>query len=440
MRSVFLSFLGVGTKKGDNEFDYDPARYIFPGRPLPAGKEPPLTKFVQAAEISLLGPERFDEIILIVTAKSRKLHFEKLAAELVEMGARRPQPVEIEEDMSAAGQWRWFEKILERIQFGDRLTVDLTHGYRAVPIVFSTAISFLQRAKKVVVEGVYYGAYERNRDLSPIVDMKDFYVINEWAEGVSRLVEDADARKLAEMTQEAPDFQVGALSDTRLVEMLIDLTNRIRNVDMHKVGEIAKSTLDLIASSQAGGNAVADLLFKLIQEKYSGIGGSSPPTGKYDPAYFQGQLAFIDLLLEHKLYMQAFTVMREVVGSIGLVENPKARTTNKEGRRQRKRAEVFLSMLQYEEPKWHFESDRLAMKEGLAPYYEKLKEAGIEQRLRSFLKDLLDYRNGFDHGWTGFPESHGDIAEKGAWFSRQLRQVVSELEGRGILREGASSC
>jgi hypothetical protein len=440
MRRVFLSFLGVGAKKeGADEFDYDPARYCFPERPLPHGKEPPLTKFVQAAEIELLGPEVFDEIILVVTAKSRGLHFEKLKAELKDLGAPEPRYIEIEEDMSAAGQWRWFEEILGQIQSGDRLTVDLTHGYRAVPIVFSTAISFLQRARKVVVEGVYYGAYEKNRDLSPIIDMKDFYIINEWAEGVSRLVEDADARKLAELTQEAPDFQVASLNDVELLDKLNDLTNRIRDVDMHKVGEVARITLDRIASSRAGGNAVGDLLLGLIREKYSGIAGSTPPSGKYDLAYFQGQLAYIDLLLEHKLYMQAFTVMRELVGSIGLIENKKAKTNTGKGRDQRKKAEVFISMLQYDEAKWRFDGDRLAMKEGLVAFYGKLKEAGIEGGLRSFLDELLRYRNGFDHGWTSFQESYGDIAEKGAGFSLQLKRTVSGLEAGGILGDSASS-
>lgn len=435
MRRVFLSFLGIGAKKADNEFDYDPARYYFPECPPQPGQEPPLTKFVQAGEIRLLGPERFDEIILVVTAKSRELHFENLAEELKGLGAPRPRFIEIEEDMSAAGQWRWFEKILDQIQSGDRLTVDLTHGYRAVPIVFSTAVSFLQRARKVVVEAVYYGAYERDRALSPIVDMRDFYIINEWADGVSRLVEDADARKLADLTREAPGFQVGPLNDPELVEKLNDLTNRIRNVDMHKVGEIAAKTLDILASSQAGGNAVGDLLLKLIQDKYADLAGPTPPTGRYDLAYFQGQLAYIELLLEHKLHMQAFTVMREVVGSIGLIENPKARTTNSEGRKQRNKADIFINMLQNEESAWDFDEKKKPMLESLLPFYRKLEACGVLQVLKDekLLKSLLKYRNGFDHGWTALSESPDDIEAQGTHFREQLKRVVSELKIHGLL-------
>jgi hypothetical protein len=427
MRRVFLSFLGIGAKKGDHEFGYDHARYILKDQISHR------TEFVQAAEIEMLGPERLDEILMVVTARSRELHFANLEGQLVGLGARRPACIEIEEDMSAEGQWRWFEKILDHVRAGDRLIVDLTHGYRAIPIVLSTAINFLQRARKVVVEAVYYGAYEKDRDLSPIVDMKDFYLINEWAEGVSRLVEDADARKLAELTRTAPELQAGALNDAKLIGLLDDLTNRIRNVDMHNVGRIARETLELIRSAGSGGTPVGQLLLGLIEEKYSALAGSAPGSGRYDLAYFQGQLAYIDLLLEHKLYMQAFTAMREVVGSIGLVENKKARTTNRAGRDQRNKAEIFIGMLQYDEDRWRFEGDKSAMKESLEEYYTKLRKLGVEGVLRGFLRDLVEYRNGFDHGWTKSAESSTDIAEKGASFSSQLRMAVLKLETEGLL-------
>ncbi len=37
--------------------------------------------------------------------------------------------------------------------------------------------------------------------MAPIVDAKDFYVINEWTDAVARLVEDADPGKLGRVAQ-----------------------------------------------------------------------------------------------------------------------------------------------------------------------------------------------------------------------------------------------
>lgn len=72
-----------------------------------------------------------------------------------------PPCIEIKEDFASEAQWSWFEAILSHIQEGDILTVDLTHGYRAISIIFSAAITFLQKAKNIKVNGVLYAALEK---------------------------------------------------------------------------------------------------------------------------------------------------------------------------------------------------------------------------------------------------------------------------------------
>lgn len=426
MRRVFLSFLGLGFPSGDS-YDYRETTYLL------HGQKSMTTRFVQVAEIQILGAANFDEIIIVATDQSKNLHFRRLTEELHSIGARRILCTTVQEDMSPRGQWSWFAAILDHIKDGDHLTVDVTHGYRAIPIIFSAAIHFLQRARSITLDSVFYGAYEKDKDLPPIIDMKGFFVVNEWAEAVSRLVEDADSRKLASLAKESPSFQAGELGNERLVALLDDLTHRIRDVDMHNVGRVARETLDVMEASSSEETPVGRVLLDLVREKYSTLVGTAPATGRYDLAYFQGQLAYIDLLLGHKLYMQAFTVMREVVGSIALIENARARLTSREGRDQRNKAEVFINMLQYDETRWDFKDNNLAIKQGLEPYYVKLKTIKVEAILRDFVKELLNYRNGFDHGWTKSPESSADIAEKGAFFRERLKLAVSELKMHGIL-------
>ncbi len=430
MRRVFVSCLGIGSKKAEGHFDYDAACY-FMGEGEPSNK----TKFVQVAELQLLGASSFDKIVIVATEKAKNRHYDELQAELEQLGI----PMEnilcplVDEDMTSKGQWAWFEKILEHIQPRDRLTVDLTHGYRAIPIVFSTAIHFLQRARSISIEHVFYGAYDKNRELSPIVDMKDFYLINEWAEGVSRLVEDADARKIVALVTAAPSFQVEDLRDDAFAGAAEDLTNRIRNVDMHNMSNAARNLLDLVRRKKPAKSTAGEILLQLVAEKYESLTPGVPATGRYDRSYFAGQLAYIKLLLEHKLYMQAFTVMREVIGSIGLIGIPKARTNSADGRRSRGKAEVFVNMLQIEEKEWQFPETHSKMKEDLLPFYGQLKACGIEAFLRSFLRQLVDYRNGFDHGWTKKPRAAPDLVAQGEKFHQNLVKAVSDLEACGIL-------
>ncbi len=429
MRRVFISCLGIGTKKGEGRFEYDPARYY-----LTEGEPSTLTPFVQTAELQLLGAGSFDKVVIVTTEKARGLHFTQLEREIRALGLRTDLICAVvAEDMSSKGQWAWFETILEQIQPGDHLTVDLTHGYRAIPIIFSTAIHFLQRSRGVFLEHVFYGAYDKNRDMSPIIDMKDFYIINEWAEGVSRLIEDADARKIADMVAGAPAFQLEDLKDDALAKAATDLTDRVRNVDMHNVTKSAQSLIKLVAGKKPVNSMVASLLLQLIAEKYGTLTTSDEVSGRYDRWYFAGQLAYIKLLLEHKLHMQAFTVMREVIGSIGLIAVENARTDTANGRRQRSKADIFINMLQFEEEKWQFTEDQQRMKNDLLPFYGRLKECGIEMLLRSFLKELLAYRNGFDHGWTKKPQAATDLFAQGQRFYQGLSEAVFNLEVCGIL-------
>ncbi|MDY6853456.1 MAG: TIGR02221 family CRISPR-associated protein [Thermodesulfobacteriota bacterium] len=427
MRKVFLSFLGMGSKKENGLFRYDKAFYELDERE--SGK----TEFVQVAQIQILGPSNFDMILIVATQKSYDEHFKELENQLLKTGANEVSYIIISEDMTPEGQWEWFERILNHIEYGDELTIDLTHGYRSIPIVFSTAINFLQKSRGIILNAVYYGAYDKNRKLSPIINMKDFYIINEWADAVSRLVEDADARKLAEVAENTTDFQVSELNDKELVESFEELTEVVKNVDVNNIGAKANKAISLVKEKERGASITGRLLLRLVYDKFISIATLEPATGRYDSAYFFLQLEIIDLLLKHKLFMQAYTVMREFIGSIGMIEIEKARINSNKGRKQRRIfAEIFIQMFQREENNWNFEGKEEKL-ESLRPYYNNLKSVGVEKILRDFTDELADYRNGFDHAWTAKKQSYSDIEKKGHTFFDNLKNVVHLLRENNIL-------
>jgi CRISPR-associated Csx2 family protein len=432
MARVYLSFLGLGSDNKYGRKGYTRACYELDG------ERSSETEFVQVAEHEILwkkaGGQPFDKTIIVATAKSYNSNFLSLSEQLKKVGAAQIAHVIIDEDMSGEGQWKWFEAILSRIDYSDRLTVDLTHGYRAIPIVFSTAINFLQKAKNITLDAVYYGAFDVNRNLTPIVDMKAFYLINEWAEAVSRLVEDADARKMARTARLTPAFQVGEVNDKRLIKAIEDLTDSIRNVDIHKVKAKAESALLLVREKETGASLAGQLLLDLVHQKFKVLSTGIPESGQYDQEYFRMQIEIIRLLLEHMLYMQAYTVMREFIGSLGLIHIDKARVGNAEGKRCRSRyAEVFVSMFQFIEDNWKFEGQKASARFKLMPFYKKLKEYGAEPILREFTAELIDFRNGFDHAWTIKSGAEEDVGAKGKIFLTKLEEVIGVLTQKGLL-------
>ena len=431
MRHIYLSFLGLGTfNRETGKFGYIETVYELEGK---ASERTPL---VQVAEIAILGPNRFDAVVIVTTPKARETHGETLDQKMAGMGVT-PRWVLIDEDFSAEGQWRWFEQILSVIEPGDRLTVDMTHGYRAFSLILATALNFIQKARNVQLDAVYYGAYDSNRKLSPIVDLRDFYLINEWADAVGRLVDDADARKLGETAIRTSTFQAGELNDPEVIDAFKALTETIRNVDVNNVADRANTALDLIEKKRRTASPTARMLLGLVIDKFVNLSTGEPPSGRYDRAYFAVQVEIIRMLLEHRLFMQAYTVMREMVASLAMIPFEREGMKSKKRKTRRpKYGEIFVHMLHFDRSEWDFEGREDAV-DRLLPFYGELERADIEPILRSFTKELADYRNGFDHAWTKKAGALPDIDRKGETFFDKLKTVLQRLDEARIWETAA---
>lgn len=425
---IYLSFLGRGSKDPQtNRFSYRPARYGLDGR------NSTITEFVQVAEMELLGGGRFDKVIIILTPTSRDEHFEELDSQLRALGVRDVFPMVIAEDFEPASQWAWFEQLLPLIEPGSRLTVDLTHGFRVIPIVFSTAIHFLQRAKDVTLEAVYYGAFDVPAEIKPIVNMRDFYTVNLWADAVSRLVDEADAGQLIRVSSIAPGFQSDVLSQPVLLEELSALTAAIKNVEVHGIAGKAAAALGRIAQYRDQASTTARLLLDLIVEKYSIL--AVYKTDRYSKEYFEIQLNIIRLLSSHGLFMQAFTAMREMVGSIGMTVMPEIQITNAAGRKRRRYADIFIRMVQNDESKWNFQSEHEQEQVSkLKPLFDQLKNRGYLDQMRLFVNDLVDIRNGFDHAWCNSQSVSANIPQQAERMIGELEALIGQLIEHGILK------
>jgi CRISPR-associated DxTHG motif protein len=424
MEKVFLSFLGKGTRKNDI-YDYSEVEYRIEGR----GSL--VNKFVQVAELGIIGASYFDQIIIAATQSSYKLHFDTLQKEIFRIGGQKIHAVILDEDMSAQGQWEWFEKILGAVPSNSELSLDLTHGYRSIPIVFSTAVNFMQRARGILLNAVYYGVFEMSRDLgyAPIVDLKDFYVVNDWAEGVSRLVEDADTGKIAHLASMGSSFQMAALSDPKLIQKLKLLTSKVKSVDVNNIGSIAAETVDRCEYLSKEASVAGKALLNLISSKFMSISSFNQGEILYNKQYFRVQSDIIRLLLEHGLHMQAYTAMRELIGSVGMLGLRNRKLTGSIGRKYRKRfAEVFINMIQIDELKWNFINQNEKDKQELLPFYRKIQSDGIISILKDFAVDLINLRNGFDHAWTQKSGANAGFDQQGERFLSQIEKVIDLLE------------
>ncbi|MEI6706055.1 MAG: TIGR02221 family CRISPR-associated protein [Methylococcales bacterium] len=67
------------------------------------------------------------------------------------------------------------------IQAGDTVSLDLTHGLRHLPMLGLLSAMYLQTARAVTINGIYYGALDRTKDdLTPVMQLNGLLSIAEW--------------------------------------------------------------------------------------------------------------------------------------------------------------------------------------------------------------------------------------------------------------------
>ena len=435
MAKIFVSFVGTGP--------YYKAKYCWKERSqMIIDVEFAQTAILKFIEEQTVTDEPVDRVIFFCTEKSSN-QLPKMEKEmrlhLQTVPDPFPQGLLVPEDMTAANQWGWFEQLLENIDHGDTLIIDFTHGFRSVPIVFSSAIGFLRKSKEIKLAHALYAWWDRDdrEKEHPIIDMRDFYVIDDWAEAVARLADDANARKIGELARTTQIEALQPLADDDLIRAFEEMTDCIRNVDVNNIGKKVGAALDRVERTREQVSGSARVMLDLVWKKFSNLAANEPSSGRYDRAYFDSQLAIIGVLLEHRLFMQAFTAMREMVGAIGmagLTGKYNKQMANADGRKYRNRfAEVFVNMMQYAPGDWNFSDQAETDRQALMPWFETLREIGAEEELRRIVKPMVLTRNGFDHAWTARAEAAAEVAKDGRHYLAVLRNVMEQMTAAGHL-------
>ncbi|MCF6204249.1 MAG: TIGR02221 family CRISPR-associated protein [Methylococcaceae bacterium] len=77
--------------------------------------------------------------------------------------------------------------------------IDITHGFRSIPLFISTILTYFENTKKADVQGVYYGIFEARdqNNITPVVNIQPLLELNDWITATSVFAEYGDGRKIA---------------------------------------------------------------------------------------------------------------------------------------------------------------------------------------------------------------------------------------------------
>lgn len=439
MANLFISFLGLGNPRRNFALDLgagEQAHVGYESLPHRLGSQPIcITSFSQEAAVLASGL-KFDRLVLLVTPESRQRHEQALRARLSARGV--DGSIQIAElpssDQSQSAQWDWFETVFKAIERDDEVVFDFTHGFRSVPIVLSSAIGFVQQVKPFRLRHAFY-TFKREED-AELVDLAPFYEINRWSQAVGTLVRGGDASHLAEVAGDETSSAFRALSDPQLVHGLEDLTRAVKDVDMNGITARAGAVLDRVTfllSSKT--DAPERHLLALVTSKFGAL--AVEDSGRVDADYFTVQLALARVMLAHGLRMQGYTLMRELVGSLGVLwAKPKygcATRDSDKGRKARRYAEIFLRMLGNEEPNWNFAESEGPRVQELRVLWDALGEADVRDGLVRALTSITKVRNGLDHGWTSRSGASAREPDESMDHLRQLEELFRRCREQGLL-------
>lgn len=100
--------------------------------------------------------------------------------------------------------WEIFERVFEKIQDGDELYFDLTHGFRYLPMLILVLGNYSKFLKGVKVRSITYGNYEgRNRETNEaaIIDLLPLSSLQDWASAAGQYLAYGNISKLKELCE-----------------------------------------------------------------------------------------------------------------------------------------------------------------------------------------------------------------------------------------------
>ena len=129
-------------------------------------------------------------IDLVTTLNNMELPFEV-------KGVRIPKGIDEDEI------WRIFDIVYNLLNDSDSLYVDLTHGYRYLPMFMLVMGNYSKFLKKVKVCSLTYGNYEERKDnKAPFVNLMPFSTLQDWTFAAADFKENGYSQRLFQLSKE----------------------------------------------------------------------------------------------------------------------------------------------------------------------------------------------------------------------------------------------
>jgi CRISPR-associated DxTHG motif protein len=314
-------------------------------------------------------------------------------------------PVSIPDGRSETELWQIFAAMIDQLPHGCRVVLDVTHGFRSLPMVALLAALYLRQSDRVQVERIVYGAWEARDPLTnkaPVFDLTPFLDMANWMSAANVFLKTGHAGLIADIlkqTQRSAWMNDGSASSAARPTQLVTLASNLQFLSeallMTRADDISR-TAGLVSSSLA--RAETELQhwawpFAPMLERLQTLTSNLQQPG------LQAQRELLHWYLEHGHIVQCVTLAREWM--ISLVQETLA-VTGEIADARRTVEEVLGRSLA---------TKRTEISNAEEPSAERTASAEITVLISAFRK--LAQKNDIESAWSRLADLRNDVAHCG---------------------------
>ena len=286
-----LTFLGTS--------NYLPTTYYW--------KEKDKKKTTRLFPVALADWLKPDEVLVFLTGAAEE---HENWRELNESLAATSVP--IANGKNEAELWQIFDSIVRRVETDDELVIDITHGFRSLPLLGLLAAAYLRSSKRVTVKHLLYGAYEagdKKANETPVFELTSFLSLFDWMVASDHFLRTGFGTPLAELLSE----ESGAIGELR--KSILDLSDGLQLLRPNTVVDsAAKLVEDVKKATPEVSKTIPPLenMLKDISESYGRFAGDpNNPIQVLD-----AQLKMVSWCCERHQFVQSLALAREWLPSL----------------------------------------------------------------------------------------------------------------------------
>ena len=112
------------------------------------------------------------------------------------------KPLKIKDGKNEEEIWDIFEKLYDVIEDEDELYIDITHGFRYIPMFMIVFCNYVKFLKKCTVKKISYGNFEtmdKQTRIAPIIDITSFSTLQDWTAASDEFISTGSVAKLSKL-------------------------------------------------------------------------------------------------------------------------------------------------------------------------------------------------------------------------------------------------